>query len=167
MAEGQPHHLRSGSQSSSGVQSGHALDQRQQGRLRSSSPGHRMQGLGTLCLGNHCTGHAHLHQLRQRTQVLGMPGCSFRVDAHQQACALRAFQRFHGLGQRLARALLVGRCHGVLPVGDHHVGTAAHGLSKALGARGRNEKKGGGLSCQIVHAYVLAGVLIRPRRRPP
>lgn len=40
-------------------------------------------------------------------------GCAFGVDAHQQACALRAFQRFHGLGQRLARALLVGRSHGV------------------------------------------------------
>src|SRR5256885_11405214 len=53
-----------------------------------------------------------------------MPGRAFGVDAHQQAGTGRAFQRTHGLGQRLAGAVLVGRGHGVLPVGDDHVGAA-------------------------------------------
>jgi hypothetical protein len=83
-----------------------------------------------------------------------MPGRAFGVDAHQQACALRAFQRFHGLGQRRrAPSLSAGAT-----ASSQSAITMSAPLSMAFprrSARGRNEKKGGGLSRQIVHAYVL------------
>jgi hypothetical protein len=155
MAEGQPGHLRRAGQGIRGIQPGHRLDQRHQRTGAARRGGHALQRIGRLGLGHHGTGHALPDQLRQRTQIRCVPGRACGIDAHQQAGTLRRSKVGARGQQGGAGAVLVGRGHRVLPVGNHHVGTAGQGLGQALGAVGRDEQERAGVLHQCGHGRGL------------